>query len=138
MITKSAHRLEGRTTSNYSATAHLYTLQVTQDPLRLFQPSVSSAAIPWQWLLTVEILQLPTLRSYFHSLLCRIQLSTDNSTIAPSLLRLPCRAQLNSLPQFSITPRCGLPRQHPVSPVACVSVAMVVCLPTHCIETGLI
>jgi hypothetical protein len=32
--------------------------------LSLFQPAMSSRTVPWQRLLTVEILQLPTLRSY--------------------------------------------------------------------------
>jgi hypothetical protein len=34
-----------------------------QNPLNLFQPVVSSRAVPWQWLLTVEILQLHMLKS---------------------------------------------------------------------------
>jgi hypothetical protein len=29
-----------------------------QHPLSLYQPAVSSPAVPWQWLLTVEILHL--------------------------------------------------------------------------------
>jgi hypothetical protein len=39
-----------------------------QHPLSLFQPSVSSSAIPWQRLLTVEILQLQALKSSLHRL----------------------------------------------------------------------
>jgi hypothetical protein len=42
-----------------------------QHPLSIFQPVVSSPAIPWQWLLTVKILQLHMLRFYLHSVLCR-------------------------------------------------------------------
>jgi hypothetical protein len=49
-----------------------------QYPLSFFQPAVSSPDVPWQWLLTVEILQLPALRSYLHSLPYRTQLATDN------------------------------------------------------------
>jgi hypothetical protein len=37
---------------------------------------VSSPAVPWQWLLTVEILQLPALKFYLHSLPCRTQLDS--------------------------------------------------------------
>jgi hypothetical protein len=38
-----------------------------QHPLSLFQPAVSSPAVPLQRLLTVEILQLHVLRFYLHS-----------------------------------------------------------------------
>jgi hypothetical protein len=38
---------------------------------------VSSPAVPWHRLLTVEILQLHTLNSFLYSLLYRTQLSTD-------------------------------------------------------------
>jgi hypothetical protein len=66
-------------------TDHLYTTHVQvitapllistihkppQHPLSLFQPTVSLPTIPWQWLLTVEILQFHALRFYLHSLLC--------------------------------------------------------------------
>jgi hypothetical protein len=33
-------------------------------PLRLFHPAVSSSDVPWQRLLTAEVLQLPALRSF--------------------------------------------------------------------------
>jgi hypothetical protein len=41
-----------------------------QHPLCLFQSAVSSTDVPWQRLQTVEILQLPALRSSCHSLPC--------------------------------------------------------------------
>jgi hypothetical protein len=40
-------------------------------PLSLVQPAVSSPAVPWHQLLTMEILQLHMLRSSLHSLQCR-------------------------------------------------------------------
>jgi hypothetical protein len=56
--------------------------KITTTPAKhFFQPAVSSPAVPWQRLLTGEILQLHALRS--------------------SLLRLPWRTQLNSLFQPS-------------------------------------
>jgi hypothetical protein len=66
-------------------------------------------------------------------------LSTVNSTITPSLLSLPCRAQLNWLPQLSsfLTPRRGL-RKHRVPPITCVSFAAGMCLSSHCPETNVI
>jgi hypothetical protein len=81
-----------------------------QYPLSIFQLSVSSTAVPWQRLLTVEIFHLAALRSSCHSCQCRTlvnslnwQLPTINSTIAPSLLSLTCRAQLSTAnPQLSI------------------------------------
>jgi hypothetical protein len=45
--------------------------KLPQHLLRLFQLAVSSLAIPWQWLVMVEILQLHVLRYYLHSLPCR-------------------------------------------------------------------
>jgi hypothetical protein len=42
-----------------------------QHPLSLFQPALSSPAVPWQRLLTAEVLHLHALMSYLHSLLCR-------------------------------------------------------------------
>jgi hypothetical protein len=43
-----------------------------QHPLSLFQHAVPASAVPWQWLLSVEILQLPPL----HSFLCRLLFRT--------------------------------------------------------------
>jgi hypothetical protein len=79
---------------------HYSELQVITDPLlistihrssqhllSLFQPAVSSAAVPWQRLLTVELLQLPALMSLLSgkypatelsSSQPDFQLSTDN------------------------------------------------------------
>jgi hypothetical protein len=57
------------TTSNYSGIANLYIHKSPQ--CNLFQAAASSPAVPWQQLLTVEILQLHVLRFYLHSLLCR-------------------------------------------------------------------
>jgi hypothetical protein len=46
--------------------------------------------------LTVKVLQLPPLRSYLHSLPCRILCQlTVNWSIVPSFLSLPCRTQLS-------------------------------------------
>jgi hypothetical protein len=73
------------TTGNYSATANLHTLQITTAPAKLFHPAMPSSAVPWQRLLTVEILQLPALRSYLHSLPCSTQLSTENWQLTPRL-----------------------------------------------------
>jgi hypothetical protein len=55
---------------------HLSTIHKSpQHSLNLFQPAVSSPTVPWQLLLTVEILQLHALRSCLHSLACRTVLS---------------------------------------------------------------
>jgi hypothetical protein len=80
--------------------------QSWQYPLSLFQPAMSSPYVPWQRLLTVEILQLHALKFNVHSLKCR--------TLADY--------QLNWLSQFSffLIPQCELHRQQPVSPVACI------------------
>jgi hypothetical protein len=48
-----------------------------QHLLSLFQPAISSLAVPLQRLLTLQIIQLHALRSSLHSLLCRTELSTN-------------------------------------------------------------
>jgi hypothetical protein len=53
------------TTSNYSATADLHTLQITAANTK------SSPAVSWEQLLTVEVLQLPALRFSCLSCPCR-------------------------------------------------------------------
>jgi hypothetical protein len=45
---------------------------------------VSSPAVPWPRLLTVEILQLPALRFCLHGLLRGTQLSADNRQLIRS------------------------------------------------------
>jgi hypothetical protein len=66
-------------TSNYSATANLQNSQTTTAPGKAFSSLLSSPAVPWQRLLTVEILQLHALRSSLHSLPYRTQLSKSKS-----------------------------------------------------------
>jgi hypothetical protein len=51
------------TTSNYSATTNLHNSQLTIAPAKVFQ-----TAVPWQRLLTVEILQLHALTSFLRRL----------------------------------------------------------------------
>jgi hypothetical protein len=64
-------------------------------------------------------------------------LSTVNTTIAPSLLSLPCRAQLNWLPQFSsLYPPCMDRIENTVSNNN--SIVVEACLPIRCLETGCI
>jgi hypothetical protein len=63
---------------------------------------VSSPAIPWLWLLTLEILQLQALKSFLHSLQRRTQLITD--WVTPTV--------------FKITPRHRPQRKHGPSTVA--------------------
>jgi hypothetical protein len=67
------------TTSTYSATADLHNSQITTAPAKPFQPAVSSPAIPWQRLLTVEILQLHALKSSLHGLPYRTDLALNFS-----------------------------------------------------------
>jgi hypothetical protein len=49
-----------RTTSNYSTTANLTIHKSPKHLLNLFRPAVSSPPVPWQRLLTVEILNFMT------------------------------------------------------------------------------
>jgi hypothetical protein len=69
------------TATNYSAALNLHTLQIITVHTKLFKPAVSSRAIPWKRFLTVEILQLPSLRSYCHSRPCRTVTNSLNCQI---------------------------------------------------------
>jgi hypothetical protein len=74
-----------RTTSNYSATASLRTLQITIAAAKFFPACyvfISSSLSTASNLLTVEILQLHALMSYLHSLPCKTQLGQNQSHIA--------------------------------------------------------
>jgi hypothetical protein len=88
------------TTSNYSHIANLLNLQITRVPTNPFSSMLSSPAVPWQLLLTVEILQLHAFRFYLHSLRHRTPLDWQlcNST---------ADSQLTGSPQMSfLQPLC--------------------------------
>jgi hypothetical protein len=91
-----------------------------QHTLSLFQPAVSSPAVPWQRLVTVEILQLHALKSFLHRL----------SYTADSVAQIV----------FLITPLHGPSRKHRFQQyiVACVSVAAGTCLLSRCLETNVV
>jgi hypothetical protein len=126
LLTTCTHRSELQVITAKSLISALY--KSRQHLLSLLQPARSSPVVPWQRLLILEILQLHALRSSCHSRPCRILV---NSTIALSLLRLPCRAHLNCQPStnwnfpivFFITPRRGPHRKHRYSIVACLFVS---------------
>jgi hypothetical protein len=92
------------TTRNYSATATLHISQFTTAPaepfssLLCFQP-----AVPRQWLLTVESLQLPLLRSSHHIRPRRTQLSIPPIPTANCQLRQSQSNSLLQLPIISLT-----------------------------------
>jgi hypothetical protein len=77
LLTTNAYISKLRTFTTVSLIATIH--KSPQHPLTIFQHAVSSA-VPWQRLLTVEILQLHALRFYLHSLPCRTlsQLSINN------------------------------------------------------------
>jgi hypothetical protein len=105
-----------------------------QHPLIPFQPAVPSPAVPWQRLLTMEILQLHALMSYLHSLPYR--------TIYDKwLLRLATTShQTPSLPFTGFMwlgrPSClqdnsSAPTTQKTQPLYCCR-----CVPRRCITTG--
>jgi hypothetical protein len=49
-------------TSSYSGTSNLHNSQIATTSAKHFHLAVSSSAVPWQWLLTVEKLQLHALQ----------------------------------------------------------------------------
>jgi hypothetical protein len=59
-----------------------------QHPLSLFQPAMPSPVVPCQWLLTVEILQLPALRCFPHRLQYRVVFHCPLPCLA---LKIPAR-----------------------------------------------
>jgi hypothetical protein len=94
------------TTCNYSPIYYLHTLQITRVPACYVYNSRSLTTT-----CQVEILQIPALTSLLsYEYLATELLSTVNSTIAPSLLSLPCRAQLKCQPSTIWAP--GWPPFH--------------------------
>jgi hypothetical protein len=98
-----------------------------QHPLSLFQPAVYSPAVPWQRLLTMEILQLPAIRSSLHSLPRRTQLSVWG-TFRSSRHRLAFNRQLTGN-HFARTGNIVWNNN---------SIVVGVCLKISCLETGCI
>jgi hypothetical protein len=134
------------TTNNHSATADLH--KSPQHPLSLFQPAVSSRAVPWQRLLTVEILQLPAFRSFRRRLsfrtACRLFLQLNwiavssqpplqSSTALSTQLSLN-RPQLAWGSRYVASGRTQQKTPFPKNPsvVFCVFVAAGTCLPSRC------
>jgi hypothetical protein len=98
-----------------------------QHLLSLFQPSVSSPAIPWQQLLTVE---LPVLKSSLH------RLPNRTFSSVPFLHSLPYRTDLVASIVFLITPLHWVENTISNSTyiVAFLSIATGMCLLSHCLE----
>jgi hypothetical protein len=76
------------TTGNCNAVANFHSSQITEAPSKPFQSAVPSPAVPQQRLLSVEILQLPSLRFFLHRLsyrtafqLSRCHLFLDNPSV---------------------------------------------------------
>jgi hypothetical protein len=95
-----------------------------QHLLSLSQPTVSSSAVTWQRLLTVEIFQLHALRSPCHSRPCRalVNCQLNYSAICS---QPPLQELTDSCPSsiLFITPRHGPRREQPISSISCVTVA---------------
>jgi hypothetical protein len=94
---------------------------------------VSSPAVPQQRLPTVEIIQLHMLRSSCHSCPCRTLVNCQlNYSVVSSQPPLQSSIGLVDLIPFVIPRRRGPCRQHPISSIACVTVAAGTCLLSHC------
>jgi hypothetical protein len=65
--------------------------KLPQHPLSLFESSVISPAVSWQQMLTMEILQLPTLRSFLHRLPYRPDCQLSTNLVAPYLFYITLR-----------------------------------------------
>jgi hypothetical protein len=121
------------TTSNCSAIANLHTLnKLLTLPLSRFQPAVSSPAVSWQWLLTVEILQLHALKSCL-----------NGGSLPTASFLTHFRTEQARLPQLSsLQPLCTAPVGNTVSNgtsiVACVSIAAGTYLQSRCLETNVV
>jgi hypothetical protein len=80
-----------------------------QRPLSLFQPAEPSPAVPWQRLLTMEILQLHTLRFDLQSLPCRTLIPTN--WVAPIVFKTTLRHGPRRKHSTSIVVKECLPRR---------------------------
>jgi hypothetical protein len=78
-LTTYTHHSELQVITALSLISTLY--KSSQHPLSLF-PAVSSSGLPWQRLLTVEILQLHALRFYLHMLSAELN-SLSNDLVVP-------------------------------------------------------
>jgi hypothetical protein len=111
--------------------------------LSLFQPAVSSVAVPWQRLLTLEISSASCLCCCYLVNIMTLAGCIDCLLFTASRTALLANYQLQNLtdPQRLavlnvITPWCGLHRQHSVSPIACITIVMGTCSLSHWLETG--
>jgi hypothetical protein len=125
------HNSELQVTTALSLSSTLY--KPPQHPISLFQPVVSSA-VPWERLLTVDIFQLPALRSSCHSRLYRTLDNSFNPNCQLSTPELDCRFSTNSL--NSIQPAWG-PRDEP-NWKHTLFLPLHACIPIRCLETGCI
>jgi hypothetical protein len=96
-----------------------------QHPLSIFQPGVSPPFIPWLWVLRVEILQLPMLRSFLHWLqyrsACQLSLSGTLLTLFITFWHEPHRKHhfhcySPTIPRLLIG--YSLPREHTYRAIA--------------------
>jgi hypothetical protein len=94
-----------RNYSNYSAVAISTLYKSQQHPLSLLQPAVFTSRSLAKAFNSGD--SSASCAQFLSSHRAEL-LSTVNSTIAPSLLSLPCRARLNSSPQLSSQPAWGL------------------------------
>jgi hypothetical protein len=118
------------TTSNYSPIANLHHLQITTAPSKIFHPLVSSPAVHWQRLLTVEIL---------HALKSSLNRGFHSTAAFPH--RLHYRTDSVATIVFLITPLHGPSRKHRFQQYLCFCMRAVVagmCLPSRCLETNVV
>jgi hypothetical protein len=92
------------TTSNYNAIADFHTWQIITSHAMFFQPAASSPGVPWQRFVTLDILQLNSLKS---------SLNGCCFPAASFLHRLPYRTELVAPIFFLTTPRHGPHRNNP-------------------------
>jgi hypothetical protein len=132
------------TTSNYSVIANLHTIQITKACAKSFS---ACCVLTNRSLMTASNSEYSSAsRAQVILSLTPVQnsLSIFNSSVAPSLLSLSCRAQLNCQTStdsnapvlFCIITSHGPHRKHCSSIVACAFLSAGTCLPSRCLETA--
>jgi hypothetical protein len=98
---------------------------------------VYSSAVPWQRLLTVEILQLHVFQSFLHKLPCWSPIRTV-LTVIQDCISTQLTNELIAPTVLVITSRHGPHRKHRSCIVVFMSVATGTCLPSLCPETAVV
>jgi hypothetical protein len=131
------------TTSNYSVTANLHNSQITTAPGKPFSACCVFSGSSLATASNSGDSSASCLCCYCLANIATLLGCTDCLLFTALGTELSANYQLQNLTDprqlailSVITPWCGLRRQHSVSPIARITIAMGMCSPSHWLETG--